>query len=805
MSTAFRGMRVAAGFVLDIDAIGEPEARRRALESWSSGARLHALPAGGWLLLLGRPVDVRAERAPGLCVAEAGGAYAAAAGPGEPGTFTLLRHGAVHAFRLSDLPRIEPASWLEAGGRTLVAVEPLDRPPAPIAVVPRAEPEAPDLRKVAKVGKRSPAASEAARELMQPSPPARSRNLLGRLLLRSPAGALVGRRHRRYLEQLTRAFERHEFDKALREAIGIGGAATGRLLLRLPSPRRGRLSPSPRSGAGGQVPWGPTVFEHLSTLYRRAAEQLERDGDIEGAAFVHADLLDAPRDAVTLLERHGRFALAAELAEGRDLDPDLVVRLWWVAGDRRRAVEVARARGAWSAAIERLQTSRPEEAAGLRAEWVAAARRDGDHRQAVEAAWPDAGLRAQLGDDLRALRERGGRTGARALVRQLALRPDESLLAEAAALIGDGPPHVRSAFTDELSRFPASEPAADRQLATQALRALLREGGPKDTRTHLLNRVDPLLRADLPPWPQPDPRTVPLIVADAEPGGVTLRDAVVLDYGLLVATGEQGVQLLTLDGRPRGHWGVPADGLCVADHGDSVLAVERGESVAELHRLDLATRRWERRGALARTLLADSFDGGTVTTLDADGLAAVDVTDDHPRELWRDLEPDTLVVDFARSPLSMSAIVDTPLQGRGGELSLERWCWDLPTRRLRRRALSVGTWDRTARITASGTLLWIEDGMEHRSTDGQTRTALAPDGAYIAVSGDVEGLVDPNGPRVVVRRDGDPHAVVEIPAAETLGIRAHADVVTVWSADGRVVAVDLTTREPVANLTVRSA
>jgi hypothetical protein len=182
-----------------------------------------------------------------------------------------------------------------------------------------------------------------------------------------------------------------------------------------------------------------------------------------------------------------------------------------------------------------------------------------------------------------------------------------------------------------------------------------------------------------------------------------------------------------------------------------------------------------------------SVDAGTVTTIDADGLADVDVTEDEPRELWRHLAGDTVVLDIARSPESMSAIVDTPLQGGGGERSLELWSWELPSRRLSRRELADGRWDESARTTASGRLLRSEDGDR------------------FLVSGDVEGVLDPDGPRVVLRTGGRPLAVVELPVAEDLRMRAHADVACVWAPDGRVVAVDLVTRSAIANLTVRSS
>ena len=93
----------------------------------------------------------------------------------------------------------------------------------------------------------------------------------------------------------------------------------------------------------------------LRTLYAAAAQDLERTGRIDEAAFVHVELLGNVESAVQLLERHRRYRLAAELAEGRELAAERVVRLLWLAGRREHAIAVARARGAYQTAIERLQ------------------------------------------------------------------------------------------------------------------------------------------------------------------------------------------------------------------------------------------------------------------------------------------------------------------------------------------------------------------------------------------------------------------------------------------------------------------
>lgn len=228
------------------------------------------------------------------------------------------------------------------------------------------------------------------------------------------------------------------------------------------------------------------MHQHLTELYRAAAERLEGQGRFDEAAFVLADLLEAPAEAVALLERHDRLTQAAELAEGRELAADLVVRLWWRAGERARAVRTAHRRGAFATAVERLAATDPQAARGLRAAWAEHCRAAGDRLGAVEAAWPDEALRPSVAADLRDAVALGGPTRGRALPYLLAL-PDLMALGSGAAtralaravLDSDGDPGTtgRSVLAATLAGLPAADPATDRELATAAARAAVRDGG----------------------------------------------------------------------------------------------------------------------------------------------------------------------------------------------------------------------------------------------------------------------------------------------------------------------------------------
>src|SRR3954453_13543015 len=91
--------------------------------------------------------------------------------------------------------------------------EPLGAPgPPPPPLAPPATVAEPDLRDAAKVAGRSEAVrklldEEAKRRGAGGGPPAKRNDLFARLVLRTPAAGIVGRRHAKYLQNLTRSFE----------------------------------------------------------------------------------------------------------------------------------------------------------------------------------------------------------------------------------------------------------------------------------------------------------------------------------------------------------------------------------------------------------------------------------------------------------------------------------------------------------------------------------------------------------------------------------------------------------------------
>ncbi|MFF1869834.1 bpX6 domain-containing protein [Kitasatospora herbaricolor] len=658
-------------------------------------------------------------------------------------------------------------------------------------------------------------------------------DLLARLTMRSPAGRLVAGRHARYLRELTRAFEQRRWEDALRDAVRVAGDTPGthRPWLSLTLPRRyaGELRATPEAaGPGGASPLSaPTVHQHLSALYRGAAEALEREGRVDEAAFVLADLLNEPAEAVALLDRHGRTAQAAELAEGRELAADLVVRLWWRAGEHERAIRTAHRRGAFATAVDRLTADHPQEARDLRLAWARHCREAGDRLGAVEAVWPDEALRPTVAADLRDAVALGGPARGRALPHLLALGAGESTKGLAlAVLAGDGDPrHTgRSALAVAFADLPAADPATDRELATAAARAAVRDGGFGDNPgggtdavlfDRLSRRADPLAVADL-PRPRARARaagTTPVHTAPDRPGTLPVLDAALLGSGsVLVACGHAGVRLLAADGRTRARWDVPADRLVLADHGGSALLVAGYGRVREVARLDLATRAVRPWATLPAAHFVPSFDGRHLITAGQEGISVLDTLTPRPSVVWRELgDGQRLVGRIARTVGGCAAVVVSTLPD--GSPLTELWRWDLPGWELRsRRRLADAEADPAASaVLAGGGLLTaaLPDGpgaepartttLRRTTEPGRPAPELTVEGvapAGPAVDGDDWALTvpHPDGSGLLVHTGSGPSAApsatVAFPRADppVVGIRRHGDALTLRHRSGRVLA-----------------
>jgi hypothetical protein len=536
-----------------------------------------------------------------------------------------------------------------------------------------------------------------------------------------------------------------------------------------------------------------------------------------------------------LLERHGRLELAAEIADGRKLAADLVVRLRWRAGHRARALEVARARGAYAEAIKRLEPVDPEAAQELRLAWSADLSRAGDYLGAVEAVWPVEELRSTVIPDIQAGMALGGPTAAHLFAYLLATDGRGTGSDAGLALLRTRDPWLlgsRERFITALSRLRCAEPVTDRVLATAAIRELLTHEARPDWHEQALRqafnalseRADPVLRADLPPlgWHEAggSSRRALEVVSAAQPGQLPVVDVAALDGGvLLVAHGNHGARLLTLDGKTRASWDIPTHRLVVADHGGiALLANYVGDLTWEFHRLDLLTRRTSRWITIRISHFDPTFDGVTLTVIDEDGaLVFLDAQADRPKVLWRELDGVGTAVALARSPGKLAAIVQTRTGPGLPAEHLEQWSWDLPSMTLRGRppvdwptsqstltstgvftSLDVGDQDESAQR-------WVMRSIERGSRKSPvTLETTGP--VRITASGLVHAVIvnEPDVTRVLVTTStGDDDLTFTFPAGVQPQIRSHGGNVAVWDQAGRIMSVDTIGRRVTCSISTR--
>lgn len=536
---------------------------------------------------------------------------------------------------------------------------------------------------------------------------------------------VVGRKQARYVAQMMEMFERGDLENALKHAIPLGGANaenwTPPAFLGALSPRS-NLDISPfQAASSGAINFGPDVDARLREIYRRAFERLRDEGKIERAAFVLAELLQNSEEAVGFLESHGKLDLAAQIAEARGLPPGLVVRQLWIAGKRERALNYARAFGAFADALVRLEKDpkRRADAVALRLFWGDFLAKSGDFASAIEAVWP-----IEEGKPFaRKWLQNAVETGAtpQILARALALAPEnwEQWKSALQSLWNDDETDISSArnrqnfarvLIETAKTASNSENDALFPVAARAtLRALSRDGKnelaapEKGVWDKLLNLAgDGALRADAKtPSVSNDvsTRKEPMELRfDGARGLFPARDAVALENGeILVALGESGARLVGRDGKTRAHFDVAASKIIAPFVGNRFLLLAKRDDSWRVSQLDLSARKVKFWGDLQLVSFADQWDGarwfvgqnGRVKALDglADGFKSL--WDSGPLENPGDAALKTQfpaignAIQLQITLKSLAAMV--PHAGGNEGFAWESWNWELPNPILRRR------------------------------------------------------------------------------------------------------------------------
>lgn len=527
-----------------------------------------------------------------------------------------------------------------------------------------------------------------------PAGEGRLRRLVSRMVTATRLSRLIGGAHARYLTKMLSMFEDGNFAEALRHAIPLGGDGTSAGMAFLPPAARDSLRISLGGAAADRsVPMHPGLYHELQLRYRAAFERLDSLGRHEEAAFVLAELLRENEEAVHYLEKRGRLTLAAELAEARKLPPDLIVRQWLLAGDRDRAVAIARTYGAFGAAVKRLEGTHRDTARALRGWWGEWLANSGQYIAAVDVVWPVEELRRVASAWIERAIEQGGPPAARMLVRRMALQPEtenaslESLLAmlseeDAQAM------QRRAAIGHAILDEPATP--ATRLLARSAARALMAEPLTAADATLVRDLVrhsgDTALSTDMPPLAeQAAPRWTPngaLVSVDIDAldrGSMPVHDVVVLHDGrMAVALGEAGVDLLTRDGRRIARFDQPAYALVLSDQRDRAIAIARRGAVSRLARIDFAARRAAYWCDAELTAFSDSYDGAIWFVAQRNAVLALDATAGKLASLWH-------LPDFPSPVFTLVRTADSLAIHGAGAAVAHVWRYELPSMTLRSR------------------------------------------------------------------------------------------------------------------------
>lgn len=823
-----RGVVEARGFVVENRVTTAAEARRRILALWRPGTLVQRLD-GGWLVRMPAPLPVRCDRSPGLpLVAEGSVLYAmpltaeqGRALKAPAGSLVRARDGTVVVEPLDEAPLEDPAAWLDLSAYTAARVEPMGEPPRPARVlvparVRRGTKKLRALRSLLPQDQAGPSAREKV--------DARLKQIAAGLLRALSLGGFLVRQQAEYLRRLLEMFERGDLGDALRHAIPLGGLEPGSPTypaLGVPAPRSDlRLSLSRPSG-GGRMGLSSNLFFELRRLYRRSFEFLAAQGRIEEAAFVLADLLRAEEEAVAFLESHGRLDLAAGLAEGRGLAPGLIVRQWFLAGDRGRAVWIARRTGAFADAVLRLERSqKKEEVHELRGLWASLLARAGDYAAAVEVLWPVRQARPLALGWMDQAIEQGGPPAARMLARKLALVPEQygPVRTRVLTLLEDDSPEdapSRQAFTDTLLE-QTPPPAGAVTLARAAARSLIRDIGllgsdPAGDRLSRLTELadDGALRADVPPLPTPT--TVPLL-ARTEPlrleirgndvGAMPAFDIAFLPNGqTLVALGEAGARLLSREGRTVVDFDQPAHRIVVSDHGDRAIALARRGEAWRLARLDLVSRRAQHWCEARIDVFARDYEGGLWFVATGRDVVAIDTAGRRFDGPWGVPDLDGTVVAIARSASRCSVLA----AGRRFEL----WSYEAPSLTLRLRTdVPLGSGDLSTlphrlALSPEGGLAELAAERDrhrlfvHRPTTCCPTALGLEDGepAGLALNADWVAclLREATGIRLVLRdlKQGTTRAEVRLNRATKASSRLGSDILAAGDDVGRVLVVEL--------------
>lgn len=529
----------------------------------------------------------------------------------------------------------------------------------------------------------------------------RLRHLTVSAVIEMRMARFFGRRQAKYLAEMMEKFERGDLAEALKYAIPLEDMQALRQMMEKPT---ALFAPNPRSRleiSFGQNTGGSSInleaewFERLRQLYRQSFERLEAQGRIEEAAFVLAELLKSNHEAVEFLARHGKYRVAAELAEARNLPKETVVRQWFLAGEKARAVRLAVLHDCFEYAVTKLEGENSETGAELREIWAETLAQSGNFPAAVDVIWKLEDKRARAVGWIEKTIEFGGAPAARMLARKTMLFPENF-------------DEIKEKFREILSGkdFEAVEKRAAfaravfKQKINDELRVLLRplarkisndaaeNASPtlelKEFRELVVMAKDNALRTDLPTFSPTASSAAPnelfeITISAADKGASQIYDACVLpNERIAVALGEAGVKILAGDNRQIAYFDQPAHKLVVSDFANRAVALAARGDIFRLARIDFVERRASYWCDQKINAFAPNFDGSVWFIGIEDEFYAIDANHKNFEALWHVSDVGAAVHSAVRSEKQAKFLT---LDAKG----FETWWYELPGLTLRAR------------------------------------------------------------------------------------------------------------------------
>ncbi len=531
----------------------------------------------------------------------------------------------------------------------------------------------------------------------------RLRHLAVKAVVEMRMARVFGRRQAKYIHEMMEKFERGDLSEALKYAIPLEDMQALQNLMRenpislfVPRPRSDLSISFGRSENGSTINLEDEWFNRLREIYRQSFERLESQGRIEEASFVLAELLKSNAEAVEFLSKHGKYRLAAQLAEARELPKETVVRQWFLAGEKMRAVRLAILYNCFEYAVTKLEQANSETGSELREIWAESLAGNGNFPAAVDVIWKLEAKRTRAKDWINKTIEFGGAPAARMLARKTMLCPEDfdQIKVEFNNLI------LHGADFEAAEKRIAFARAVFKQNINGELRTLLRPlirkiAGdvadesphtltPKEFRELVVMAKDNALRTDVPPLPQTSApvvsdRVFEINIAETDKSASFIYDACVLPDGkVAVALGEAGVKILNRNAKQIAFFDQPAHKLVVSDYAAKTIAVARRGETFRLARLDFVERRAHHWCEARLSAFASNYDGSTWFVGVGDEFYAINANAENFEALWRVPDVGGAVHAVVRSPRQVKFLT---LDAKG----FETWWYELPNLTLRSR------------------------------------------------------------------------------------------------------------------------